>query len=375
MNGLVIWAQIKCRSVMELYRQMAVALKVPLLVPIWHEKPLGADIRKDVGFKNDEFADIPSVTVGDDFDKGVRLIEEHKGWRHIFCVYQNASVFRRLIVEAKRRTGKVGVMSEAPCNMSNGVKGVLKECYLRFFLRNRLRDATANADFFVNYSGCDDQYLRSIGWASDKVIPFGYFPPPIPGSEFSGRNVNRKFTILSSGVMTWHRGVDVLVEALRLLTRRGVPYHATITQNGPLFDAVKNKAIKYSLPIDFPGFVPMERLIELYSTCSVYVGAGRHEPWGMRLNDALNCGAPLVVSRGMGGVKLVDDYGCGVAFQSGDSRRLADVLQRLIEDKQFYARVLERTSVAADAIKPEQQARRLLGKIDTMAPGWFLLEG
>ena len=43
MNGLVIWAQIKCRSVMELYRQMAVALKVPLLVPIWHEKPLGAE--------------------------------------------------------------------------------------------------------------------------------------------------------------------------------------------------------------------------------------------------------------------------------------------------------------------------------------------
>ena len=371
MNGLVIWAQIKCRSVMELYRQMAVALKVPLLVPIWHEKPLGADIRKDVGFKNDEFADIPSVTVGDDFDKGVRLIEEHKGWRHIFCVYQNASVFRRLIVEAKRRTGKVGVMSEAPCNMSNGVKGVLKECYLRFFLRNRLRDATANADFFVNYSGCDDQYLRSIGWASDKVIPFGYFPPPIPGSEFSERNVNRKFTILSSGVMTWHRGVDVLVEALRLLTRRGVPYHATITQNGPLFDAVKNKAIKYSLPIDFPGFVPMERLIELDSTCSVSVGAGRHEPWGMRLNDALNCGAPLVVSRGMGGVKLVDDYGCGAAFTGGSSRQLADELQRMILDKAYYDKVLEKTKEAVAAIRPEFQAKRLVGMIERVVPNWF----
>ena len=177
MKGLAIWAQIKCRSVMELYRQMARTLDVPLIVPIWHEKPLGADIRKDVGFKGDEFADIPSVTIGDDFKKGVRFIDEHRDWRHIFCVYQSAPVFCRLIAETKRRTGKVGVMSEAPCNMSNGLRGALKECYLRFLLWVRVKDAARNADYFVNYSGNDDKYLKSIGWDREKVIPFGYFPP------------------------------------------------------------------------------------------------------------------------------------------------------------------------------------------------------
>ena len=371
MKGLAIWAQIKCRSVMELYRQMAMALDVPLFFPIWHEKPVGADIRKEVGFKTDEFADIPSVTVGDDLEKGIKFIEEHKGWRHVFCVYQNASVFRRLIVEAKRRTGKVGVMSEAPCNMSNGVKGVLKECYLRFRLGRRLREVTANADFFVNYSGNDDQYLKTIGWSSNKVIPFGYFPPPLPDSRVCGRDTNRTFTILSSRVMTWHRGVDVLVEALRILTKRGISYHATITQSGPLYDVVKNKASRYGLPIDFPGFVPLERLIELYGSCSVYVGAGRHEPWGMRLNDALNCGAPLIVSRGMGGVKLVDDYGCGAAFTGGSSRQLADELQRMILDKAYYDKVLEKTKEAVAAIRPEFQAKRLVGMIERVVPNWF----
>ena len=372
MKGLVIWAQFKCRSVMELYRQMARTLDVPLIVPIWHEKPLGTDIRKDVGFKNDEFSDISSITVGDDFQKGVELIDVHRDWHHIFCVYQAAPVFRRLIVEAKRRTGKVGVMSEAPCNMSNGVRGLAKEFYLRFVLGKRLREVTSCADFFVNYSGNDNRYLHSIGWTREKIIPFGYFPPPIPGSCFFPRDVKRTpFSILSSGIMTWHRGVDTLVEALRLLSSRGVEYRAVITQNGPLFERVKAKAIRFGLPVEFTGFVPLDRLINLYETCSVYVGAGRHEPWGMRLNDVLNCGAPLVVSRGMGGAKLVDDYGCGATFQAGNARQLADALERMIRDRAYYAKILEQTVIAADIIRPEKQAARLVKKIEDTIPGWF----
>ena len=371
MKGLAIWAQIKCRSVMELYRQMSLALDVPLVVPIWHERPMGADIRKAVGFNSDEFSDVRSITIGDDYEKGVRFIEEHSDWRHIFCVYQSAPVFSRLIVEAKRRTGKVGVMSEAPCNMSNGLRGIMKELYLRFVVRSRVRDVTGSADFFVNYSGNDDKYLRAIGWELDKVIPFGYFPPPIPQSSFCERNGNGEFLILSSGVMTWHRGVDVLVDALHILSRRGVPYRAIITQTGPLFDSIKRKVDKYHLPIDLPGFVTLERLNDLYESCSVYVGAGRHEPWGMRLNDVLNCGAPLVVSRGMGGCKLVDDYGCGATFHSGNVRQLADEIQRMIEDDKYYKEVIEKTSKAVSAIKPDKQARRLVGLIQDKVPGWF----
>lgn len=372
MKGLVIWAQIKCRSVMELYRQMALTLGVPLLVPIWHETPLGADIRKEVGFKSDEFSDIASVTIGDDFEKGCELIDAHRDWRHIFCVYQAAPVFRRLISEAKRRTGKAGVMSEAPCNMSHGTRGFAKEFYLRFLLKPKLREAINDADFFVNYSGNDSRYLPAIGWPAEKVIPFGYFPPPVPGSSFHDRDERTEpFVIMSSGVMTRYRGVDVLVEALRLLSRRGVPYRATITQSGPLFAAMKRKAVKHGLPIDFPGFVPLDKLLELYSTCSVYVGAGRNEPWGMRLNDALNCGAPLVVSRGMGGVKLVDDYGCGETFKAGNAVELANRLEKMIIDRAYYVQVVEKTKKAFSAIQPSIQARKLTELIDKAVPGWF----
>lgn len=371
MRGLVIWAQIKCRSVMELYRQMGIALGVPLIVTIWHEKPLGADIRKAVGFSKDEFDGISSVTIGDDFEKGVDFIESHKDWCHIFGVYQKAPVFRRLLVEVKKRVGKVGVMSEAPCNMSNGVRGILKEVYLRFLLRPILRDATAAADFFVNFSGNDDKYLNAIGWPCDKVIPFGYFPPPVPGSQFHKREKASPFVILSSGVMTWHRGVDILVEALRILSKRGVQYRAIITQNGPLYNMVRRKVVENALPVELPGFVSLENLIELYSTCSVYVGAGRNEPWGMRLNDALNCGAPLVVSRGMGGVKMVDDYGCGLAFERDNPRDLAEKLELLATNKSVYSRCAINAERASLCCTPKNKARELVELINKKFPHWL----
>ena len=125
------------------------------------------------------------------------------------------------------------------------------------------------------------------------------------------------------------------------------------------------------LPVDFPGFVPLDKLIGLYETCSVYVAAGRREPWGMRLNDALQCGAPLLVSRGMGGVQLVDDYGCGMAFEADDYVDLACKLRRLIENDEDYARVVENAEVAARQISPLQKAKALKAMWKCRFPEWL----
>jgi glycosyltransferase involved in cell wall biosynthesis len=104
----------------------------------------------------------------------------------------------------------------------------------------------------------------------------------------------------------------------------------------------------------------MDKLIKLYETCDVYVGSGRAEPWGMRLNDALNCGAPLVVSTGMGGVKIVRDFGCGLVFNNGDANDLALKLQSLIKDEGVYNRCARNVSHAINHCSPEFNAKYLI---------------
>ena len=103
----------------------------------------------------------------------------------------------------------------------------------------------------------------------------------------------------------------------------------------------------------------MQDLIRCYETCSVYVGAGNNEPWGMRLNDALQCGAPLVINRGMGGAKLVDDYKCGVNFDKNNYMMLADVLEKIITDYSFYQEIADNAFCAAQLVSPEKKAREI----------------
>lgn len=362
MKGLIIWAQSDCRSTMGLYEAVVKRLNIPYVVALWFYRKTETyvDNRMEVGFSNKEFAQIPMIPVGENYEKGLQILDEYPGYTHVFSVFQNSPVWRRLIEEVKRRGEKVIIACESPCNMEKGFRKFLKEIYLRCVLWWKSRPVIKAAECFVNSSGNDDKYARIIGWPKDKIIPFGYFPPPIPGSKCVRRMTNKPFHILSTGILSKYRGADVLVEALRILKDRGVPYTATITQKGELLEALKEKAARYQLPIEFAGFVEMPKLIELYETCSVYVGAGRHEPWGMRLNDVLQCGAPIVVSRGMGGVKMVDDYGCGLAFRNGDAVDLADKLEQLAKDDDTYVSCAERAVDAAEQCRPCNKAKELL---------------
>jgi glycosyltransferase involved in cell wall biosynthesis len=138
-----------------------------------------------------------------------------------------------------------------------------------------------------------------------------------------------------------------------------------------MFEGVKKFAEDNHLPLKFVGFIPMEELIALYQSCSVYVAAGRSEPWGMRLNDALNCGAPLVVSRGMGGVKLVDDFYCGLTFAANDYVDLAHKLRRMALDQELYCRCATAAMKAVNEISPEKKAKELIAMIRGVCPDWI----
>lgn len=365
MSGIVIWAQSNCRSMMALYRAVAGVAGVPVLITLWRYNNDGceSDVRTKVGFRVDEFSDVLAVPVGENYAAGSRILQEHKGWTHLFCVWQPSPVYRKLIVNAKQLGSHVGVMCESPCNMSSGWQGVLKSAFIRLCLPIMAFRVVRSADFFINYSGNDATPARRIGWSRRKIIAFGYYPPPIEGSKRCRRKVGSQFFILSTGILSRHRGADVLVKALRILKDRGMPYRAVITQEGELLSSLKDFAQRFDLPIEFPGFLPMREIIKLYETCSVYVGAGRSEPWGMRLNDALNCGAPLVVSTGMGGVNLVRELGCGLEYENGNANDLADKLCSMMLDNRLYNRVCEMAFKAGDLISPQVKAKDLLRKI------------
>lgn len=358
MRGIVIWSQSACRSVTGLYKAVRDIAKVPVKITLYYCDHRIENLRRSVGLRDDEFADVEMIPIGDDYGAGRRFLDSVRGYFHVFTIWQQAPVYRKLMKEIVRRGDKYGVSCEAPCNMKHGIRAWLQDMYYMTLLPIKGRTVIRDAEFFINDSGEDDHLALKIGWPKNKIIPFGYYPPPLEGSHCVERTGSGAFTILSTGVLSVHRGADVFVKALRQLSDRGLQYKAIITQDGELFSKLKRDS--KGLPVEFRGRLPMSELLGLYQTCSVFVGAGRHEPWGMRLNDALNCGAPLIVSRGMGGVKLVDDYGCGLAFENENHVDLANKIQMMMENRDLYLRCARNAVKATEQITPLAQAKRFV---------------
>ena len=160
------------------------------------------------------------------------------------------------------------------------------------------------------------------------------------------------------------------MKALVLLKKWNIPFHATFTQKGVLLNQLKLMAKENGLPVDFPGLIPLDDLIKAYETCSVFVAPGPDEPWAMRVNDALQCGAPLVISTGTGAAQLVGRYGCGCTFARNDYVELANKLRLFATDDKYYEQCAQYAVTAANEISSQKMAHRLMNEIRSRVKGW-----
>lgn len=370
MVGLVIWAHSYCRSTLGFFKELGKSLNVPLKICIWKKN---AKLRTNVGFTEDEFNDLDITFIGDDYNLAYAILLEHKFDNHIFGAYQAVELYQRLILAAKNIGCKIAIASEAPCNMNVGLRRFQKDIYIKYILPIKVKRQIQAADFIINFSGDDEQSLVKIGWPKEKIIPCGYYSPRILNTKLIKRDEYNwnNFNILLTGIHQWHRSPMLLLQALKILKYQGLSPICNITQEGPLLDRMK-KFVSYNNlnNVHFLGFVSMKVLCHLYETCSLYIGTGNYEPWGMRLNDALQCGAPLVVNKGMGGVKLVNDYGCGSSFEKNDYRSLASILTKLITNRDEYLKVADAAFNACEYITPESKAKEIAGIIQANFKGW-----
>lgn len=342
MRDLVIWAHSECRSNAALYaevKRLAQARGLRVTMCLWDEMPM-EESRKSHGLE--------WIKVGDDLKKGREVLAAHggKGVVHVFCVYQNSSVWRRLIVEAKRSGSRVVVSAEAPCEMCVGLKARLKRLYYRWILPWRVRCVVKSADLFLNASGTNgvDALLR-LGWAREKIVPFGYasdfnFEGKVGDKSWSGRK-DVSLRVLHTGIETPYRDVGTLRRAVDFLRGKGIAIDLACTG----------------------GKASDEEMARLYGWADVFVACGLCEPWGMRVNDAIHAGLPVVVSDGMGACWLVDRFGCGCVYPAGDADALSSVLERFAVDGGFRARLRSGVSAAHTAWAPEARAKVWLDEV------------
>ena len=351
---IVIWAHSECRSTMSLYREVKRLAEVPVTIALWQH---GADAeirtrRETTGQGKGEYDDLELVPIGEDMEKGRSLLATHNGEGavHVFCVYQVSQVWRQLIKEAKDCGARVVVYAEAPCEMCLGAKAWLKRLYYRFVLPRRVGWVARFVDLFLCQSGevGIDRLLR-IGWEKARIVPFGYVSPPLIsrteeiGDKGRCERMGGVLRILHTGVETDYRDIATLLKAVRILKKAGVVVELVRTHGG----------------------VPLYELKRLCKWADVFVACGRCEPWGMRVNDAIHAGLPVIVSDGMGAKMIVVQYGCGIVYRAGDARALSDVLCRFAKDSAHAANCLMGVAAAHEAWLPAIKARTFIKLISS----------
>ena len=229
-----------------------------------------------------------------------------------------------------------------------------KRLYYHWILPLKLRKAVKSADLFICSSGemGIDRLLR-LGWPREKIVPFGYSSPRLKievekvssfrfqagGFKFhvSGRREKvEELRVLHLGSEAAYRGVKVAEEAAKLA---GV-------------ELVKTG-----------GKMSEEELVAEIRRADVVVGCGYCEPWGMRINDVLLEGVPVIVSDGMGVSWAVERYGCGCVVPKGDAAALAAVLSRCKSEPEFLERLRSGAKVAAMELLPENRAKEWLDAV------------
>lgn len=170
-----------------------------------------------------------------------------------------------------------------------------------------------------------EDYLNRYG-VSSAVVSNGVDPDVFVPSSGSFREP----TVVYAGQLKRGKGLLDLADAAALLKTKlpEISYH--IFGNGPLMKTLKKRISSHGLKnVLLHGSVDHSRLREALSTATVAVLPSYYEGLPTFLLEAMACETPVIASRARGNNELVRDGVNGILFTAGDSKGLADAVERM----------------------------------------------
>ncbi|GAC1305586.1 MAG: glycosyltransferase family 4 protein [Vulcanimicrobiaceae bacterium] len=195
----------------------------------------------------------------------------------------------------------------------------------------------ARADRFVTLSTAFATILHeSYGVARERidVIPMGIdcdvFTPADRRAvrERLGWTTDRPI-VFTARRMVHRVGVTELLEAYRLLRRRGIRLSLKIAGRGPLLEELRASVVRDGLgdDVEFLGFVSEERLIDAYRAADVTLLPTQSlEGFGTIIAESLACGTPAIGTPVGGIVETLAALDPSLLARSATPEAIADLM-------------------------------------------------
>jgi glycosyltransferase involved in cell wall biosynthesis len=164
------------------------------------------------------------------------------------------------------------------------------------------------------------------------VIPNGVdlsiFRPPDPAAR-------QAHTILFAGRLVEQKGVDVLLQAFRVLLSKIPSARLIIAGDGYQLLYLQRlcRYLGISDEVSFIGWQTGSSLIHLYQVARVVAMPSRYEPFGLVALEALACATPVIACETGGLAEIISDGVQGYLVPVDDHLRLAQRLAILLSDQ------------------------------------------
>ena len=272
-------------------------------------------------------------------------LERRSGFRFVWCDNVRPSGYPANLL-ARRRGVPYGLMLHG-ADLFDLRRNYRRSRLKRAVARRLLGDAAvivANSRWTAGLVG---EVLTELGHRPGppvRVVPLGTDPmrfrPGIDPAHFRREHaLPAGRWLLTVARLQRYKGVDVAIEALRLLGERGHDLHYAVVGDGPARAELEGlaRAARVDDRVHFLGPVLEAALPEAYALAEVYLGLTRQtegdvEGFGIALVEAQAAGIPVVAGLGGGTGDAVRDGETGLLVDPEDPAAVAVAVDGLLRD-------------------------------------------
>jgi len=256
---------------------------------------------------------------------------------HLHC-YRS---IQNIVLAQKATAGKIPYIIDAHGSTvaRSGRKTLLLSAYDRLFGKRLLE----RAKFFIAETEIGAAEWEKLGASRDKIrlqhplLDTSEFDTlPEKGAFRKKFHLGSEFMVLFLGRLHPAKGIDTLVEAVKLLKSKGVDTRLVLAgqddgYKATLINYMESLSIGRQIRLSFVGFLDgMDKLSALVDA-DVLVQPSRNEAGARPSLEAIMCKTPVIVNRDTGAGKEIASFDGGLLFKSGDAGELANAIQEIMD--------------------------------------------
>ena len=144
----------------------------------------------------------------------------------------------------------------------------------------------------------------------------------------------QRYLLLFVGRLAGEKGVDMLIEGVRRISKVRADIGLLIVGEGPERKSLEKRA--QNLPqVFFLGFQDWNQLPRYYAAVDLFVLPSVREPWGLVVNEAMASGLPVLTTRKVGAAQdLIIEGQSGYSVPENDAEAMALAIDRACQSEE-----------------------------------------